>query len=539
MKKLISMLLTLVMVFGTATFVGCSDPDIDPNRTQLYVGLKESGLGSEWMYELKYKFEETHPEIQVMIDVKNEEYNGDKVLANIKYGREDVYFLNQAPYYDFVSLNGGSDYLADLTDVVTAGGENSIWARANKESISYYNVGTEDKPEIYGLPFSESNWCITYDKDLFKDKDLYSLDGYAGLDCVVGTDDDNYGPDGKEGTFDDGLPATWEDFKLLLIEMTSQGITPFTWTGKWSDYRAKSIASIVASYEGAADYMLRYNFNGEHDELGEINEQNGYKLADSEGVKAAITVAKHITSDSKFYSSRTTNTTLDHSQAHHEYLVSRTGDSPIAFLFEATWWEYEAKGIFEDMRTKYGAGNGYGERNLGMFPFPKFIGTEGIKNQTNTKTTYAATISTAPGMACVNKNSDIVDVAKEFVQYALSPEACAIYTATTGNTAPYKYDMTEQQLANLTPLQKDIFNQRESEDVEFARGATKNNLQMFSGNYFESWTLKSYNADTKETYSDPLLTFQKNPNMTVAQYIEGIRNIYNSTTWQEMYDRVY
>lgn len=537
MKKFISLLMAVILMFGMTALVGCGGSDIDPNRTQLYVGLKESGLGREWLDDLIVEYEKQYPDIQVILDVKNEEYDSQKVLANIKHGREDVYLLNTIKYYDFVSIKGGSDYLVELTDIITDGGEKSLWNRGTPKTKEYYNVGTETEPEIYTIPFSESVWCITYDKELFRNKDLYDLDSYKGFDGVSGTGDESFGPDGVEGTYDDGLPATWEDFKILLNEMVSLGITPFTWTGKWSDYRASIISAILASYEGENDYMLRYEFNGTHSSLGEINEQNGYKLADAEGVKAALTVAKHITSNPQFYSSKTTNTTLDHSQAQLEYLKSKETDQPIAFLLEATWWEYEAKGVFEEMRAKYGEGNGYGERELGLFPMPRFIGTPGIKDQTNTKTTFTGTISSAGGGIIINKNSDVVDIAKTFVRFITTEEAQTYYTSVTGNSVPYKLDISEDKIANLTSLQKDIIRAKKSGYAEFIGKAVKNNLMLYSGAFFESWKLKARIDGT--THNDPLLAFQKNPDLTVEQYINGIKEIYNANTWTEMYSRVY
>ena len=538
MKKIISLLMAIVMVIGMASFVGCGDDTgIDPNRTQLYVGLKESGLGREWLDDLIVEYEKKNPDIQVILDVKNEEYDSQKVLANIKYGREDVYLLNMLQYYDFVFKNGGSDYLVELTDIIMDGGEKSLWNRGEPKTKEYYNVGTEEEPEIYCIPYSESVWCITYDKALFRDKDLYDLDNYKGFDGVAGTGDESYGPDGVEDTYDDGLPSTFEDFKLLLNEMVAQGVTPFTWTGKWADYRASMISAVLASYEGENDYMLRFEFNGTHSTLGEINEQNGYKLTDSEGVKAAITFAKYVTSDPKFYSQKTTNTTLDHSQAQLEFLKSQETDNPIAFLMEATWWEYEAKGVFEEMRAKYGEGRGYGERDLGLFPIPKFIGTEAIQDQNNTKTTYTGTISTAGGGICINKSSEKIDIAKDFVKFITREDSQIHYTATTGNSVPYALNISEEKLANLTPLQKDIIKAKESGYTEFIGKAVKNNLMLYSGSYFESWKLKS--RIDGQTHNDPLRAFQKNPNLTVEQYIDGIKEIYNATSWAEMYARIY
>ena len=85
-----------------------------------------------------------------------------------------------------------------------------------------------------------------------------------------------------EGTYDDGLPATWNDFVFLMEEMIRRGITPFTWANM-SYYRTAMLKALWANYEGYDDYLLNYSFNGTHSSLGEIREDNGYILQNQGG----------------------------------------------------------------------------------------------------------------------------------------------------------------------------------------------------------------------------------------------------------------
>lgn len=83
--------------------------------------------------------------------------------------------------------------------------------------------------------------------------------------------------DNKPGTYDDGLPETWEQFKRLLTRMVTRSITPFTWGGMYNTYAERFLNYIWASYEGVDDYMLNYTFNGEDSDVGEIDKSNGYR----------------------------------------------------------------------------------------------------------------------------------------------------------------------------------------------------------------------------------------------------------------------
>ncbi len=480
-KKMATLGVVATMSFNVVLTAGCfggGGEEIDPNKTQLYIGLQESGFGRDWLDTLIADFELANPDIQVMEpSVKGDEYTSGQLLANIKYDSNDLYFINQMEYYDFVNRNGTSEYVADLTDIVTEGENTSIWARMYDASKEYFNVGTEDAPKVFAVPFVQSFWGLAYDKALFEEKGFYELDAYKGLDCQDDTADDLWGPDGKEGTTDDGLPATWEDMKALIGEMVSNEVTPFTWTGQYDDYRTKWLDSVVASYEGYEDFQLRYKMNGttmldtDGDGVEEevtITPQNAYLLNNQEGLKAALTVAKYFVSDAAYYSTRAFNNTHSHTSAQFEFLSSKAqinGTKPIAFLLEGSWWEHEAKGSFSDLVADYGQEYAYKTRRFGFLPFPKFIGTNGIKDQTNEKSVISGSASTNSGAIFVNKNSKHLDVAKRFVKFFLQESNNAKFTSLTGLTQPYDYTMTDEQINNMSTYAQDLYNYSKSEDV--------------------------------------------------------------------------
>ena len=69
-----------------------------------------------------------------------------------------------------------------------------------------------------------------------------------------------------------------------------------------------------------------------------------------------------------------------HTDAQEEYLMSirrPLGSNQIAMLVEGSWWENEAKPVFNEMAESYNTPSrkyGYGERRFGIMPLPVFEG---------------------------------------------------------------------------------------------------------------------------------------------------------------------
>ena len=102
----------------------------------------------------------------------------------------------------------------------------------------------------YAIPLFESNVGLTYNVDLFEKKNLFlrkdataddfTEEDFANVDKLgsLFVDEDHEerstGPDGKTGkegkinhSLDDGLPATYKDFRALIEMMKFTNVTPF------------------------------------------------------------------------------------------------------------------------------------------------------------------------------------------------------------------------------------------------------------------------------------------------------------------------
>ncbi|MBQ4268733.1 MAG: hypothetical protein IJB97_03675, partial [Clostridia bacterium] len=246
---------TTLTACGSNRVPGGEEVVIDENKSQVYVSNYNGGYGDNWLRVLAADFEATYAGksfetdkmgVQVIIDNHKSPAT---VIPAMPNSRNMVYFGNTR-YYD-EAVQG---LFADITDIVTEGGENSIASRMSAAQQAYY---TAVGGKYYVLPFSESTYGFTYDIDLFEDKQLFfakdgapTETGWTGTYKYTATGAKSTGPDGEYNTYDDGLPATWEDMFVLFDRMVKRGVTPLTWTGGYyTFYLGKLLEAIAIAYE--------------------------------------------------------------------------------------------------------------------------------------------------------------------------------------------------------------------------------------------------------------------------------------------------
>lgn len=528
-KMFCSIILSSVLIF---VFTGCRpNSDIDPSKTQLYVGNWNGGIGYQWLLEAKSGFETLYPDVQIIIDNKKDEFDDGTLRASMPYSRNDIFFLNSITYHNYV--NAG--ILEDITDVVTEviydedgnlsenNAVSSIYDKIQPNLKDYYNAGTSEELKYYALPFFEGVYGIVYDVDLFEDNNLF---------------DNGVGPDGKPGTFDDGLPATYVDFKKLMTKMVNSGIYPFTWSGMHGWYRSEFMKGIWSSYEGS-NHNLNYSLSGFDTGLNlQITNQNGLELQKQEGKKAALQVAYDIVSNINNFSPNAFKTAHTHIHAQEEFLLSIRKEKPIAMLIEGGWWENEARGMFNDMEAMYGQKFAYGNRRLSYMPFPKFVdptGTTGIKDQDTTENSLFLTH--AKSAVCVNKAGENKDLAKEFIKYVHSNEMLSMFTGETGVTRPYNYTIKDDDFEKMTYFSKSVWNLTRSEGKTlYYYNIVTNEAMLTEPSYFAGF--QGFRAKVGNTiYSDPLRNFYLYKDLTVQNYFQGFYNNYSDnweSTWANL-----
>lgn len=552
MKKILCTILACALLFGLSA---CKPPvsgeKIDPTKTQIYIAIGDNGVGTEFLYNLKAAYEAKNPDVEIIPRQKDADLSNG--VDYMRSATEDIIYVNGSN--DFSKYE---KYLLDLTDMINikAYDENGEYVGKGKgvkslkdkmmayeNSYKMFNVGTEENPKFLSLPWFNAVYGLWYDIDLFETQNLYNLPGYKGIDGIANSGDEGYGPDNKPGTYDDGLPATWEDMKVLLDEMASVGITPFTFSGMHSWMRNWYLDTIFMNYEGLNDYALNYSFSGTDSDFGEINSGNGYQLKQQEGKKAMLLVAEKIAKDG-LYSNGSLKSTQTHLQAQTEYLKSATLENGrSAFLIDGSWWEYEARDTFEYM-AKQNKKFARGTRRFGYFPVPRFVGTQGLKSQENT-TQYVRDISGY--LILANANTKHKDLVEDFLLFAHSESSLVDFTKTTNLFCSYEYDMSNH-LDSLTPLAQSVYQLLRTEGVEtyysgfetltISDGMTAQeslmSLRARNNTFFDNWEYITVVGNN--SYTDPIRDMAYNSFLTASTWFEGYAAACSQSKWEDYFN---
>lgn len=551
MKKILTIILSMLLFITPLT--GCNkDSDVDETKTQLYIGVFDGGIGTAYLDAVIEKFEndpvisttqfeDGKTGVEVIYEESKDDYSVSALSANAKYMREDIFITNDVSMTALIN----EGIAADITSIVTekvysdngelvSGGSHSIASLMEGYAKNYYNVGTESAEQYYAVPYAATLNGIVYDADLFDEKDYYFN---TDDELICKTDYSNttksLGSDGVE-SYDDGLPKTWEQFKLLMSTMSSDGIIPLTWAYQpVISYRINPLISMWAQYEGANDFELNYNYSGTDTKLGEITEENAYKLYEQDGRLAALTAAKDIISDPKNYSTHCFYSSQTHTEAQKEYISSiRGGQTRIAMLLEGGWWENEARSVFDEM-SGMNENYGYGKRNFKFMPMPNFIGTPGVPDQTYDGRTL--NILQVQANICVNKKSEKMELCKAFIQYLHTTENLRAFTKETGVFKPYEYTLTDDDYNQLTPFAKNCWDIFSDPAVEKVTTLTTSLFRSYLGSKVEDreWQTK---IEGYGEFREPMEAFFNNPQISAKDYMDGAISYYNDL-WSGEYSK--
>lgn len=486
-------------VLSLSLLAGCGREAVNPNHTdgqgsgsklQLYVSNYEGGFGKVWLEEAAKRFEQLHKDdtfsngrvgVEIKITSSINGTAGSSFVQNLGTNSNDIFFTEDAFYYDVTA--GG--FALDISDVVTetlsAYGENrSIEDKMDDALVNFFKTADG---KYYGLPHYETYYGIVYNVDVFDQKGLWISTEGEYIRPGEGTKAN--GPDGKPGTYDDGLPATYDEFYALCDYMTTVGVTPFVLPGSIVACETLMMYQLFADYEGRDNFMLNYTFDGVATDLvssvaGGLNEHgvfdgmmeptkidasNGYLVRRQAGIYAALEFAKNIVDHaSTWCTSGSFLQSEDHLSAKHTYLKNgrATQDNLVAFLVDGVWWENEAEenNIFATWEP-YGAPTRETGR-FAMLPFPKAsedqIGTRTIATNCNLSLSFInAKLASDPEKAAV---------AKEFLRFLHTDEEMQNFSVSTGTLKPFHYSIPAEKKAQMSYFGQDVVNARDNESID-------------------------------------------------------------------------
>lgn len=490
-RKILVLFCVAVMTFTTLPMSGCRRTpgvqEIDSSKTQLYVGTLAQGVGKGWLELVADRFEEAFADyelngkkgVQVLVEGVD---RATSLINNFKRERVEVVFNEGVDYETWVNKK----LLLDITDAVS--GKNAdlsaygdpagttIESKMDESAAEYYKT---DDNKYYAIPFYEDTNGIMFNVDLWEKYGFYFKDGGGWTGNVK---EATVGQDGKKGTYDDGLPRTFDDFFALCehIQQTKstkggQPLIPIAWNGKYDlSYINSFLFCMAADVDGADQYSLNFTFNGEAEGLitgfdgttpiisqtaETITDRDGYKLYRQQGKYYALKFIETII-DEGYYSNKIINkSTIDHKtmQAYFIKTEDASQGAPlgqeIAMLIEGTWWFNEA-GEYFSTNEQYGGGK-Y-EQRFGMMPLPK--PTEDHVDGTHTL------FNSKQSAAFINANIDEskIELAKEFLKFAQSNDSLVEFTETVSLLKPYAYTLSENN--NLTYYAKQLLQVKEASE---------------------------------------------------------------------------
>lgn len=540
-KRICGILAGGVVACGIALgMAGCGNGNIkiDNTKTQLYVFSYNGGVGNEWLdhtiesFEAEYadvSFEEGKTGVQVIPDKQKDA--GTSMVDSFKNKNIDVVFNETVRYNEWVTKGN----LKDITDVVVGGNELDGGKKiADKLPDDKKAALTAKDGKYYALPHYEAFRGVVYDVDLFRQKKLFFAADRTVDDFIISdTSVKSAGPDGKTGTYDDGLPATYTEFWQLCDKMTANNVIPFIWSGEEETYSEFLLYALSETMAGAAEAKLNYSFghgiesdaektakivtgfNGNEPVVEDkvISEENGYLMRQTESKYRALEFLFRIfNTDNYYHKDSIGKLTMSNTEAQQTFIFSSLENKPIGMLIEGTFWETEAKDSMELAVQSYGerARN----RNFGWMPLPGVY--DGEVNETNgKKQVYSDYINAYCGISS-NCSGVRLELAKKFIKYCYSDAGLNEFTKYTGMRRGVNYQLNPDTTANLSSFYKSVLAARKEADVITPMSASP--LFMANENTF---TLYNYVWNSKN-YTFPVSAYRGK--MTSARtYFEGMK----------------
>ena len=498
--------------------------ELSDTKTNITIGTYDGGVKAKWLenaktvFEDKYKetvFEEGKKGVNIVIDC-NIAYNGNSMLSNpIDQLTKDIYFTESINYKALVNDNK----CLDITDVFE-----STWEGESKSIKEKLPVELQENLKVngkyYGVPFWDGFYGFVYDKTLFEEEKLYLDETGMSLSNNY-KNNHSFGPNGVDdnGTLDDGLPATYDEFHNWCQKIKNKGITPFVYSSQFYTYIDRALVNLWSDCEGKDDFYLNYSFNGTANNLVTINadpsistsimaptaitENNGYMLQRQAGKYNALDFL-FTNMNEQFATGIGT-----HTEAQQNFIDNANSQRKYAMLIDGSWWENEAKSRIESTLNSTGI-----RHDFGFMPIPK--ATEGKIGE------KATVISNCDAYGFIKKGCGNETACKEFMKFLHSDAQLKAFTKETSITRAFSATWTESEMNELTSYGKSLIQLKQTADIVYplsnASVVTKNpstfGYTTYPWNIGSSTSpfnyMKTNTGVSARTYFDSLYTYYQN-----------------------------
>ena len=222
--------------------------------------------------------------------------------------------------------------------------------------------------------------------------------------------------------------------------------------------------------------------------------------------------------------------------AQGNFIMSKEGDDKrIAMIFEGEWWENEAR-IYFDSMGQIKDENAYGKRDFRFFPIPE------ISGQREAGVTSLGSMANGTVLFANKKvlegNPVKEKLLKEWLQFQHAEQVLEVFTMTTGAVLPYEYDLSAEQLAQMTPFARDCWDIHRGGEVNIVRTSPNARTRFARSTSMDvGWRsrVSGYNDFTLDLFP----TMLDNQNLTAEQYFNGVAAYYNEADWTAAYNAYY
>ena len=487
MKSKKMLVLSAVALASMASLVGCGKSDVeedDETKTQLRIKYTNGGFGSEWLDKLCDEFTEAFADVSFQSGRKGvqiiKEYDKKNTgYESIRGNSNHIFIQEDTDYYTYLAKGVLKDITSLVNDyAVTGNGSKESKRKISEKMSDTYRSFYEYNGKYYAIPLFETNVGLQYNVSVFEKKNLFFKKGasadefteadYSDLDKLYDLFVDSssakrsLGPDGKTGTIsgvnysiDDGLPATYKDFRALLTMMKNSSVTPFIWNSTDTNYLTGLLNDVWATNEGADQFMINLKLEGTATNIVKLNGNSVVRDADGnpvtetktigssnyadlqlqKGKLEALDFAQYLATSGNYYSK---SWDISYTDAQ-EYFINPQNHKAIGdigFIVEGGWWFREASDFFSPGTQK--------DAKFSPFILPKAtkdkIGTPNVR------------VSDRRSLMFINNYipEENLEVAKLFLSFLQTDHALETYTLYTSSKRAMEYDLSEQTLSNMS-----------------------------------------------------------------------------------------
>lgn len=578
-KRLLCGLLVGVTACSMVACGGNKGPrhaDADETKTQLELCNFERGYGREWVDSLIERFEEACAEVSFEEGKKGVQvwYNGvtDQFTnADIGAAPYEVFFLENSDYYELkmggrtlvaiddivknndLTLYDGSSFKAKVEAAgYSLGGANeTIESKLNEQQRAFYTA--DGQAPYYGVPSYMSTYGIIYDIELWETKGYYIVDSdefhiQSDIedDIDYSTFDLSVGPDGISGTYDDGLPRTYDEFWKLCNKIYNDGNIPVCWPGQYYEQHLNYLDfNLINNYLGYDQMLLNYTFEGHATDLIKVDSDGRSLMIDANGVptleEADITLANAyelwrsasvyyaagfikdmLTKSKSHYDDTTADNNMSHTQNQRAFIEwgYKVGNKNIGMLIDGSWWQREATPY---SKLAYPENPNYlMTHKYGWMPMPHATLEKAeqvrIANENGEKTTLVADSLNAHGVIKNGITEGKIAAAKALLLFSCSYDSCVDFTKKTATIKGLDYDISAEDMVTLSPFTQNF--------LEYANHSEKiynfSGLDFYNSNKSQFSHTSRYQAYINEYMRNAPLVYKKYPNTSLKTYMEQV-----------------